>query len=191
MNADNNACSKAIDIKKIDTKTLECPYCLEIFKDPYILLCGHTYCFECIKVIQDNEKIKCPLCSNIQFLINGPYQKNYSIEGIITSCDELNCDVKISSSCPEPSDFSSLYNKNKMKRSKSHNDLVYDDNTHVAIPVIEAKSIVNKEVSQTELIYLSQAVDENLQLYNERDCARECYNPMDIITNIFKKKSRE
>jgi len=42
-------------------KDLECSICLEIFKLPIVLLCGHTFCKKCIEFQKKNSS-KCPLC---------------------------------------------------------------------------------------------------------------------------------
>ncbi|XP_043942122.1 nuclear factor 7, brain-like [Protopterus annectens] len=42
---------------------LNCPVCLELFKDPVILKCGHSFCKTCIdKVWNSAKNISCPEC---------------------------------------------------------------------------------------------------------------------------------
>uniref|UniRef100_A0A671P3G0 RING-type domain-containing protein n=1 Tax=Sinocyclocheilus anshuiensis TaxID=1608454 RepID=A0A671P3G0_9TELE len=45
---------------------LICPVCLDLLKDPVMILCGHNYCKKCITDIwdQDDQKgiYRCPLC---------------------------------------------------------------------------------------------------------------------------------
>ena len=45
----------------------ECPICMEVFSDPRVLPCVHTYCLKCIEKHIDSESIStdkptCPLC---------------------------------------------------------------------------------------------------------------------------------
>ena len=40
---------------------LTCPVCLNIFKDPVSLPCGHTFCRECSKHSLSSDK-RCPVC---------------------------------------------------------------------------------------------------------------------------------
>lgn len=42
---------------------LTCSVCLEYFKTPRNLLCGHSFCSECLNIIRiTNNVIVCPLC---------------------------------------------------------------------------------------------------------------------------------
>ncbi|XP_072262824.1 E3 ubiquitin/ISG15 ligase TRIM25-like [Pyxicephalus adspersus] len=52
----------SIDLRK----ELECPICLNIYKDPVNLQCGHNYCRECINLVLDTQEnsgdYSCPEC---------------------------------------------------------------------------------------------------------------------------------
>ena len=42
---------------------LKCAICLELFQDPRILPCLHTFCRECIQhSLNKNRSLKCPVC---------------------------------------------------------------------------------------------------------------------------------
>jgi len=44
----------------------ECPICMEVYVDPRVLTCGHTFCLKCIRECSKDKQPKvelaCPLC---------------------------------------------------------------------------------------------------------------------------------
>ena len=52
--------------EKNDTKVLICTICLEVFTEPKLLLCFHTFCKKCLETTleksEQKEKLTCPLC---------------------------------------------------------------------------------------------------------------------------------
>jgi len=45
----------------LDLKNFECAICLQIFLEPHVGLCGHTFCKDCLFVLNRFDQ-KCPLC---------------------------------------------------------------------------------------------------------------------------------
>ncbi|KAM6989451.1 E3 ubiquitin-protein ligase TRIM39-like [Tautogolabrus adspersus] len=44
-------------------ENLSCPVCLDIFKDPVILSCCHSFCKDCLQICwKEKENKECPLC---------------------------------------------------------------------------------------------------------------------------------
>src|SRR6218665_1657632 len=86
------------DTKQTAAKQLreitECPICLNVFTDPRVLPCIHTFCLECLKRISETaqkgpeDKLPCPLCRK-EFIIpadgiNG-VPKNFFLENLFHS----------------------------------------------------------------------------------------------------------
>ena len=71
--------------------TIECSICLEEKKNFKTLLCGHSFCLDCInKLIEHNEFKKCALCrtvivTNLRVII--PSRNNYIYNSSESSSD--------------------------------------------------------------------------------------------------------
>ncbi len=49
-------------------ESLTCPICLDLFDDPRLLPCSHTFCCKCLRsTISNPSFVKCPLCRHLFF----------------------------------------------------------------------------------------------------------------------------
>ena len=95
--------------KKNIEDVLSCPICLDIYKHPRNLICGHVFCSTCLYLIKINNNILCPLCCH-----NTKLSKNYTL-----------ADLPVNSMITSIIDNSNLYFKKPgLKRSKSVNSLL-------------------------------------------------------------------
>ena len=52
-------------------KLLECSVCLEEFKQPKMLKCQHSFCFDpCLKNMSKNTVLQCAICRQKHFVYN-------------------------------------------------------------------------------------------------------------------------
>lgn len=58
--------AKAAEVKLQINDITECPICTEVYSDPRVLQCGHTFCFKCLKRWHADknpgERMSCPMC---------------------------------------------------------------------------------------------------------------------------------
>lgn len=66
-------------------ESIQCPICYDIFMDPRILTCGHTFCNKCIKRL---DKTVCPMCK--KSFNSGEQIKNYILCNTIEEFKKLN-----------------------------------------------------------------------------------------------------
>jgi len=90
--------------EQLDNK-MECPICTEVYMDPRVLPCAHTYCLKCIetwsKEKQPGHRLACPLCRK-EFTVPssgaGGLPKNLYIDSILQT-KELSTAVSKLSLC--------------------------------------------------------------------------------------------
>ena len=74
-------------LKSMDTEEqTTCPVCLEVFSHPKLLPCFHTFCAECIRRVQSDSAVVCPLCRKTCMLNEEDLNSlppNYFIEAMI------------------------------------------------------------------------------------------------------------
>uniref|UniRef100_A0A671PFL7 RING-type domain-containing protein n=1 Tax=Sinocyclocheilus anshuiensis TaxID=1608454 RepID=A0A671PFL7_9TELE len=58
----------------VSAEELSCPVCCEIFKDPVVLSCSHSFCKECLQQFwRTKETQECPLCRRRSSRDDPPY----------------------------------------------------------------------------------------------------------------------
>ncbi|CAD5211480.1 unnamed protein product [Bursaphelenchus okinawaensis] len=73
----------------INASLLSCPVCYNVYSDaPLVLPCGHTFCTDCLKQINERNTneigASCPICRK-SFIRGKSYPKNYLVESILQS----------------------------------------------------------------------------------------------------------
>jgi tripartite motif-containing protein 2/3 len=86
----------------------ECPICTEVYTDPRVLPCIHTFCLKCIegwgKDKQPGDKVACPLCRK-EFEVPGgklaALPKNVFIDKLLEINKISSIDVRLNSKLPK------------------------------------------------------------------------------------------
>ncbi|XP_063969560.1 E3 ubiquitin-protein ligase Midline-1-like [Lytechinus pictus] len=104
--------AEKIEIEKAfsSSQDLICPLCLDIFDEPTILTCGHTFCRKCLKKYdlthQDIDHMVCPLCREITKLSANrvdDLRLNVSINGCVddynAKCGGMNGVLELRPKC--------------------------------------------------------------------------------------------
>jgi len=68
----------------------ECAICTEVYTDPRVLPCGHTFCYKCLETYSKNkqpgDQLACPMC-NREFILPsnrvGDLPRNYAVANIV------------------------------------------------------------------------------------------------------------
>ena len=83
----------------VDPSELRCSVCLDVFMDPRVLPCVHTYCYGCLEGLVNKsgstQTITCPLCGDVSPIPSGELKKikdNSFIAGLVAR--KHNMDVK-------------------------------------------------------------------------------------------------
>ncbi|XP_061608329.1 E3 ubiquitin-protein ligase TRIM47 [Phyllopteryx taeniolatus] len=83
------AASSGDDVRK----ELTCAICLDFFKDPVILKCGHNFCRFCICMHWDENGgdygYHCPQCRTV--FNKRTFTKNYLVQNLVAKIDDLEC----------------------------------------------------------------------------------------------------
>ena len=61
-------CSSSSERTNVLSEDLKCSVCLNVYDDPRMLPCLHSYCCKCIIPLVDSEAVKCPQCRSQHIL---------------------------------------------------------------------------------------------------------------------------
>lgn len=133
------------------TDIISCPICLEKYKHPRNLKCGHPFCTSCLHMININNEITCPVCREITIFDKNNLLIDLPINSILISIiDESHLKI---------------HNSNlKLKRSKSVDSFI-----------TFKKNIIKRNIFYNEKTLPNITnVRSNYFIEYDRDCDRDC-----------------
>ncbi|GAA6088963.1 E3 ubiquitin/ISG15 ligase TRIM25-like isoform X1 [Tachysurus ichikawai] len=68
-------------------KELTCPVCLDLYREPHVLRCGHNFCLQCLKRLKslsEHGHLRCPECRKSHHC-SKQWQKNFKLASIADS----------------------------------------------------------------------------------------------------------
>ena len=81
--------SSSVKLEQKLEKILECPICLEQFKNPKMLPCQHSFCMEdCMEKLPKNKHgkqlhILCPICRKENYIPKNGFPNNYVLQSLL------------------------------------------------------------------------------------------------------------
>lgn len=84
---------------------LTCPVCLDLYRDPHLLPCGHNFCLPCLRRLKsrsDRGRLRCPECRQ-SHRSSANWQKNFKLANIADSFRRRGQSVRSTQSRGDPS----------------------------------------------------------------------------------------
>ncbi|XP_072281931.1 E3 ubiquitin-protein ligase TRIM39-like [Pyxicephalus adspersus] len=170
---------------------LECSICLCIYNNPITLICGHSFCHDCIDMLwqdKQNGDYECPECKK-KFHARPKLNKNIALSNIV---------ARISSSCSdEENSLCTIHNK--MLKYFCFNDsicvcglcIIVEHKGHQVEPLPEACEKMIEEISDVfqQLTLKEQEIDKrviNLESYKTK-VEKQASNVRERIDSMFYK----
>ncbi|XP_057704920.1 E3 ubiquitin-protein ligase TRIM39-like [Corythoichthys intestinalis] len=149
---------------------IKCPTCLDIFKDPVILLCSHSFCRVCLQQWKDKGERSCPLCRTEFSSMDPPL--NLALRNM---CENL------SRASVKSEDICTLHEEKLQLFCLDHQELAClvcrDAEIHIGHTFRPLKEVVKGH--HEKLQKGMQKAKERLQDYN--DCQENCNEQAEYI----------
>ncbi|XP_053326499.1 nuclear factor 7, brain-like [Spea bombifrons] len=130
---------------------LTCPLCVELFKDPVMVECGHNFCRSCIdKAWNGHDSFSCPECKEV--ISEHKYTTNRALANLVkktavTSVTPVEKKARVPENCPEHDERLKLYCKDDgmlgcviCRDSLKHA-------SHNFLPILDAVGVYREELS--------------------------------------------
>ncbi|XP_068122457.1 E3 ubiquitin-protein ligase TRIM50 [Hyperolius riggenbachi] len=170
---------------------LTCPICLEVFKDPAMLQCGHSYCRDCLWGLMKESHfvLLCPVCrQEVDYSSSPP---NVSLKRLIDTLKILSEEQAATEICPRHSNPLSLYCEQDQEVICGLCGTIGDHKHHHITPLTSVYSRMKEDVSalMTELQKERRALEEQIsKLTNNKT---RITNESDVFQRLIAKEFLE
>jgi Zinc finger, C3HC4 type (RING finger) len=150
--------------------SLECPICFYEFKDPRVLVCGHSFCKRCIANVLQNDCPSCPMCRKIILVTSvKSVSKNYSFSILLNEYKKVIQEKELSTKNYEQFKTENEYLKEEIKNLKGYLE-------------ISANKI---KIAQNTLKTMESSKKENEKLKTELNNIKNSKNSSKMHENII------
>ena len=167
---------------------ISCSVCLEVYTDPYILNCLHTFCCQCLLDVKRGNRVKCPECREYTKLCD--VKKDFKMESLIainrnTSVNydnpqETVCDLCEDSTKPVQSLCTNCEDFLCANCSRAHRNSKFSK-THKLMPFADLQKSKKQEMDE----YIQTIMDEEREMDSKSTSNRE------LIYNIKQAEVRQ
>ncbi|KAM8977080.1 E3 ubiquitin-protein ligase TRIM50 [Pelodytes ibericus] len=170
---------------------LMCPICLEVFKDPLMLQCGHSFCKDCLWVLLKDSSVKllCPVCR--QEVDDTSFPPNVTVKHLIDTLKILNEQQSTTETCPAHHNPLSLYCEQDQEVICGLCGIIGDHHHHQIIPLASVYSRMKEEVSSliTDVQRERRSLEEHIsKLINNKT---RITNESDVFQSLISREFRE
>ncbi|KAG9485795.1 hypothetical protein GDO78_008728 [Eleutherodactylus coqui] len=170
---------------------LSCPICLEVFKDPVMLQCGHSYCRDCLWGLMKDPHILllCPVCrQEVDYSSSPP---NVTLKRLIETLQILSEDQAATETCPIHNNPLCLYCEQDQEVICGLCGTIGGHRQHPITPLASVYSRMKEEVSalMTDLQKERKGLEEQIsKLTNNKT---RILNESDVFQSLICKEFRE
>ncbi|KAF4071468.1 hypothetical protein AMELA_G00273610 [Ameiurus melas] len=97
--------AKALEDTSVLEEELTCPVCLDLYREPHLLPCGHNFCLQCLRRLKSRSergRLRCPECRE-SHRCSKQWQKNFKLASIADGFRHRNRAQRPSQNRPGPS----------------------------------------------------------------------------------------
>ncbi|XP_074869780.1 E3 ubiquitin-protein ligase TRIM50-like [Carettochelys insculpta] len=170
--------ARKMSINELEDQLL-CPICLEVFKEPLMLQCGHSYCKSCLGSLACDldQRLLCPVCRQAVDCSTSP--PNVTLARVIEALQTIGESNPSQESCPTHRDPLSLFCEQDQEVICGLCGIIGAHRQHKIMPVSSVYSRMKEELSVliTELQqhkrnlaeHISKLVNNKTRIANESD----------------------